>query len=140
MYKKILVPLDGSKLAEAVLPHVREMAKILDAELILLRVALAHPLPGIDPIEAEVRVVEEATAYLEEMEGRLKGEGLHVSTAVRYGRAAEEILEHAKDNRVDLIAMSTHGRSGLGRLLMGSVAETVLRHASVPVFLVRAVV
>lgn len=140
MYKKILVPLDGSELAEEVLLHVREMAKILGSELVLVRVALAYPLPGIDPIEAEVKVVEEVTAYLEEVEKRLRHEGLHVSTAVRYGRAAEEILEHARDHRVDLIAMSTHGRSGLGRLLMGSVAETVLRHASVPVFLVRALV
>lgn len=139
MYKKILVPLDGSELAEKVLPHARELAKVLGSKLILVRVAFVHQLPGVDRMEAEVRVVEEATAYLEEVKRRLEGEGLQVSTVVRYGRAAQEILEHARDHRVDLIAMVTHGRGGLGRLLMGSVAETVLRHASVPVFLVRAV-
>ncbi len=138
MYQKILVPLDGSQLAEEVLSHVRELAKVLGSELILVRVALAHPIPEMDPVEAERQVVEEARAYLEEVEKRFKGEELHVSTAIRYGNAAQEILEHAKDKEVDLIAMSTHGRSGLGRLLMGSVAETVLRHASVPVLIIRA--
>lgn len=138
MFKRILVPLDGSKLAEGVLPHVRELAKIHGAELLLLRVAFSHPLPGMDPIKAQTEVVEEALSYLADLEKELKREGLRVSSAVRYGRAAEEILDHAKDNQVDIIAMSTHGRSGISRLVLGSVSEDVLRCASVPVLLVRS--
>jgi nucleotide-binding universal stress UspA family protein len=68
----------------------------------------------------------------------LAKKGVHVRSAVRYGKPAAEILNHIGDNKVDLVAMSTHGRSGLSRLVMGSVVEEVVRHAKVPVLLVRA--
>jgi len=138
MVKKILVPLDGSPLAEAILPQVTELTTPLRAEVLLLRVALVHAFPGVDRMEEEVRVIHEAEAYLAALAGKLAAEGIHVRTAVRYGKAAEEILDHIEANEVDLVAMSTHGRSGLSRLVMGSVAEEVVRNAGVPVLLVRA--
>jgi len=76
--------------------------------------------------------------YLRRVQGRLQGEGLQVDATVRRGDVTEEILRHADERRADLIVMSTHGRSGLGRWVYGSIADRVLRHASVPVLLVRA--
>ena len=138
MFKRMLVPLDGSSLAEAVLPQVQELAKALGAELFLVRAAAAHVFPGADPTEEEVDVVQKAEAYLAEVAGRLRDAGIPIHTAVRYGEAAEEILEHIGVNAIDLVAMSTHGRSGLSRLVLGSVATQVVHHATVPVLLMRA--
>ena len=138
MFKRILVPLDGSSLAEAILPQVQELAKTLGAELFLVRAVAAHVFPGVDPTEQEVDVVQKAEAYVAEVAERLHDAGIPVHTAVRYGEAAEEILDHIGVNAVDLVAMSTHGRSGLSRLVLGSVAEQVVRHATVPVLLMRA--
>ncbi len=136
-YRRILVPLDGSECAENVLPHVEELAADLNASISLLRVAFAHPFPGVDHAEAEVAVVREAETYLAKVEERLKAKGLRVDSHVRYGKDAEEILDHASMGDIDLVAMSTHGRSGVGRWMLGSVAEKVLRHAPKPVLLVR---
>ena len=138
MFKRILVPLDGSSLAEAILPQVQDLAKALGAELFLVRAAVAHVFPGVDPTEGEVDVVRKAEAYVTEVAGRLHDAGIPIHTAVRYGEAAEEILRHIKDNAVDLVAMSTHGRSGLSRLVLGSVAAQVVHRATVPVLLMRA--
>ena len=138
MFKRILVPLDGSPLAETVLPQVQELIQALGAELFLLRVTTAHVFPGVDPTAGEVDVVQHAEAYVAAVAARLRTAGLSVQTAVRYGEAADEILAHIGDNAIDLVAMSTHGRSGLSRLLLGSVAEHVVRHAPVPVLLLRA--
>jgi nucleotide-binding universal stress UspA family protein len=137
MLKRILVPLDGSPLAEAVLPQVKELATLHKAEVVLLRVALAHTLPGVNAVDAQVHAVDEAQTYLATLEPDLIAHGLTVKSVVRYGHAAEEILDHARAGEVDLIAMSTHGRSGIRRWVVGSVAETVLRHAPVPILLVR---
>jgi nucleotide-binding universal stress UspA family protein len=82
-------------------------------------------------------VVREAEEYLGGLEKRLKAKGINVDSHVRYGNEAEEILDHASTRDIDLIAMSTHGRSGVGRWLIGSVAEKVLRHSPKPIFLVR---
>ncbi len=138
MLSRILVPLDGSPVAEAVLPQVIELAALRQAEVVLLRVALAHTFLGADPVEAQVRVVEEAQAYLGTIETNLAAQGLAVRSVVRYGHAADEILDHARAGGVDMIAMSTHGRGGIRRWVLGSVAETVVRHSPVPVLLVRA--
>jgi nucleotide-binding universal stress UspA family protein len=137
MLKRILVPLDGSPLAEAVLPHATELAAFHKAEVVLLRVALAHTLPGVNAVDAQVRAVDEAQTYLVKIETDLVARGLAVKSVVRYGHAADEILDHARTGEVGLIAMSTHGRSGFRRWIVGSVAESVLRHAPVPVLLVR---
>ncbi|MBI2563022.1 MAG: universal stress protein, partial [candidate division NC10 bacterium] len=131
MFTRILVPLDGSPLAEAILPEVVDLARLHGAEILLLRVALVHALPGVDQTEAQVRAVEEAEGYLAEIERRIAAQGLPVRGAVRYGHAVEEILDHAESQRADLIAMSTHGRSGIQRFMLGSVAEAVVRAAPV---------
>ncbi len=138
MLSRILVPLDGSPLAEAVLSQVIEIAALKKSEIVLLRVALAHGIFGAEQVEAQVRVVEEAQAYLAKIEASLAAQGFAVRSVVRYGHAADEILDHARMGGVGMIAMSTHGRGGVRRWVLGSVAETVVRHSPVPVLLVRA--
>lgn len=136
-FEKILVPLDGSACAEDILPKVEKLATELKASIALLRVAYAHTFPGVDPTEAEVTVVREAEEYVHKIEERLKAKGFKVDSHVRYGDEAEEILDHAAQKDIDLIAMSTHGRGGVKRWLLGSVAEKLLRHSPKPIFLVR---
>ena len=138
MYKSILVPLDGSNLAEAILPEIEKMAASMRARIILLRVCRAHVFPGKDPTKAEVEVIREAEKYLNEIAKQLTTKGLDAEIHVRYGDVADEILSHSKRNEIDLISMSTHGRSGLGRWLLGSVAEKIVRHSEKPVLLLRA--
>ena len=82
-------------------------------------------------------VVREAETYLQGIKERLEAKGFDVDTHVRYGDDAEEILAHSSHDDIDIIAMSTHGRSGVKRFLLGSVAEKIVRHAAKPVFLVR---
>jgi nucleotide-binding universal stress UspA family protein len=137
MFKKILVPLDGSKLAEGILPRVEWLAKIHDAEVTLLRVALAHTFPGMDPIQHQVSVVREAEEYLARVEENMKGVGVKVNSVVRYGHDAQEIVDHAKDRDFDLIAMSTHGRTGVTQFVLGSVANKIIHTATVPILLCR---
>jgi nucleotide-binding universal stress UspA family protein len=142
MYKRVLVPLDGSPLAEAVIPFLTEMAGPLDMSVVLLRVL--EPVPPliveglrqvlVDVSEARRR---DARTYLEGVAAPLQARGIETACEVRAGRPDERIVETARELAADLIAMSTHGRSGLGRLLFGSVAEQVLRHADVPVFMMR---
>jgi nucleotide-binding universal stress UspA family protein len=136
-YEKILVPLDGSPCAENILSTVEKLATDFKASISLLRVAYAHTFPGVDPTEAEVKVVREAEEYLRGLEEQLKTKGFKVESHVRYGDEAAEILDHAAPKDISLIAMSTHGRSGVKRFLLGSVAEKLLRHSPKPIFLVR---
>ncbi len=137
---KILVPLDGSALAEAALAKAVEIAKDSPkASLVLLRAAEAPMLAGGDPVEAQVEVVREAEEYLEHLAARLRAEGVaEVSTSVWYGPPAPAIVEAAEIAKADMIVMSTHGRSGLGRLFLGSVAESVLRATRTPILLLRS--
>jgi nucleotide-binding universal stress UspA family protein len=136
--RKILVPLDGSPLAEAAIPTAAGMAAAAGAELILLRAAQAQRFPGLDLGEAEIRVVADAEAYLTGLQVQLAAAGFTgVVTAVWYGPAASSIVEAAQLYPADLIVMSTHGRSGLGRLILGSVAESVLRGTRTPILMVR---
>lgn len=138
-FDKILVPLDGSPLGEHAISSAVELAGESAATLVLLRAAEAHTLPGADPTDAQVQVVEDAEEYLTGVAARLKTAGVKkVETSVWYGPAAPAILEAARLRKVALIVMSTHGRSGLGRLILGSVAESVLRGTSVPILLLRA--
>jgi nucleotide-binding universal stress UspA family protein len=96
----------------------------------------AHTFPGVDPADAQVLVTDQAEAYLSAIAQRLSGEGIPVETHVYYDRPVNAILDAAERQGADLIVMSTHGRSGLGRMLYGSVADQVLRHTMVPVLLV----
>jgi len=147
MYERILTALDGSELAERILPHVEALALKFGASVVLVRAvpvmeqtvrAQAGLAAGyVDPtpvIEADRR---EAAQYLERIAERLIGGGLAVVWKQPEGSAAEAILEHARGSSADLIALTTHGRSGLGRVVFGSVADDVLRRAPCPVLLVR---
>ncbi|HWC04579.1 MAG TPA: universal stress protein [Methylomirabilota bacterium] len=135
----ILVPLDGSALAEAALPRALELAELSGARMLLLRAAQAQTLPGVDPTEAQVRVVSEAEAYLAQLKTRLSRESrVTVETSVWYGPPARAIVEGARLHRAGEIVMTTHGRSGLGRLLLGSVTESVLRGTTTPILVIHA--
>jgi len=137
MFKRILVPLDGSEVAETILPYVEDLAATHKARIILLRVALAHTLPGQDEIKAEVEAIHEAEEYLKGVEERLKKKDFDVESHVRYGKGAEEIIDFCQEPNIDAIAMFTHGRTGIGRWLLGSVAEKVVRHCPIPTLLFR---
>lgn len=146
LYKRIIVPLDGSKLAESALPEAQEMARITGAELILLRVVdystrdrfgdfgLLYEYEAMARALAEER--ELATAYLEELSSTIRASGHTVTTELVDGIAAKAIVGLAQPG--DLIVMATHGRTGMRRWFIGSIAEEVLRHSTVPVLLVRA--
>ena len=151
MYERILVALDGSELAERILPHVEALGRALGSTLIVLRATTAPativaelnsgamlPAAGIiDPeplIDAERKEVDD---YLTTIAKRLRGSGLTVQTERPDGPAAAAILQSADELGVDLIAMTTHGRTGLGRLVFGSVAGAVLHTSNRPVLLVR---
>jgi nucleotide-binding universal stress UspA family protein len=138
MPKTFLVPLDGSALAERALPYAVRLAQRTGAEIALLRAVLAHTFPGTDPTEAEVKVTQEAEAALEQVAARLRAQGIAASVHVYYDTATSAIVDAMRAQHADLVIMSTHGRSGLGRWLYGSVAEHVLQHATAPVLLVPA--
>ncbi len=138
MLSTILVPLDGSPFAERALPYATTLARTAHARLLLLRAVLAHPLPGTDPALAQLTAVQHAEAALAAVAERLRRDGLAVDTAVYYDEAATAIADAAHYRHADLIVMSTHGRTGLGRWLYGSVADRVLRRAEVPVLLIPA--
>jgi nucleotide-binding universal stress UspA family protein len=130
---RILVPLDGSDLAEAVLPVAERLARDHEAEVVLLEV-----LAGQGTREAEHEAERRAGGYLERTAAALRGRGLpRVHPRVWYGDADQAIVNATAREQADLVAMSTHGRSGLDRLRFGSVAESVVRRAPVPVLLVR---
>ena len=143
MYKRILLPLDGSALAEQALPHAISQAKWFQAELFLLRILAPLPRP-VMVTESAVRSAEEETAefargYLEELASSVEERGVQVHIIITTGRPHIKILEYAETHDIDLIVMSTRGQSGFSRWLMGSVADRVVRGANVPVLLVRAV-
>jgi nucleotide-binding universal stress UspA family protein len=148
MYRSIHVPLDGSTTAEAILPQLLVLGQAAQAQLTLLRVVesamVARPMPPNpavreldDQLLDQLRV--EAQMYLEQVAERLAGEGVATRIEVVVApQAASAILEQASQDRSDLIAMATHGRRGLARVLLGSVAATVLHGATTPVLLYRA--
>lgn len=134
---KILVPLDGSALAEAAMWKAIELGTA-DTMLTLLRAAEAYRLPGADPIQAQISAVREAEEYLAGVAARAREAGIdHVETHVWYGPPGAAIVEAADAQKVDLIVMSSHGRSGLGRLILGSVTESVLRGTRTPILVLR---
>ena len=142
MYKRALVPLDGSMIAEAIVPFILEIAGPLDMEVALLRVVVPPP-PIV--VEGSTHVIVEdvekmrghAEEYLAPIAAALRARGVRATSHVRFGEAVGEILAGADEIGADIIAMTTHGRGGLGRLLFGSIAEAVLRQAEIPVFLMR---
>jgi nucleotide-binding universal stress UspA family protein len=143
--KRVIVPLDGSELAESVLPSVEELAKKLDLEVTLLGVYGVAPGVSsagegeafIGGLRAETRT--ETLAYLEKKAAELRSKGLDkVSCVAKEGLAADEIISTARRTLDNLIAMCTHGRAGVTRWMLGSVTETVVRHSGDPVLVIRA--
>jgi nucleotide-binding universal stress UspA family protein len=166
MFARLLVPLDGSDLAETVLPHVAELGQSCAAQIILLRVipppgdaarALYESLRLDMPVAPRPELVEGRTVVqhpiyreqemaslragaqqsLTQAKEQLSKAGVNVSVVVLFGQPAEKIVEYAHSNQVSLIAMVSHGRSGFRRRVFGSVAEKVLRTTALPVLLVR---
>jgi nucleotide-binding universal stress UspA family protein len=134
---RILIPLDGSDMAEAAIAEARQIARA-DSTFLFVRAADARIIPGADVIGAQIRVVREAEEYMAALKDRLEKNGMRgIETHVWYGPAGPAIVDAAQAHKVDLIVMTTHGRSGLGRLVFGSVAESVLRGTRVPILLVR---
>ena len=164
MYTQILVPLDGSKLAEKALPHAQGLAKTYGATVHLLQVFTHHPsggspigegtnLPGLtgrtaaglggsNPNTLELArqlseaQIQEAEQYLDHVSMQLKNEGIDVKTELHEGVPHEHIAEYAKQNSVDLIVMSGHGHGGVKRLIMGSTTDRVIRSGEANVFVV----
>jgi len=144
MYREVVVPLDGSELAEEVLPHVAEMIRGRDSQVYLLSVTpmmrgVASSIVDSHPNAGErQRVEQELKKYLRKVGRRLEPVAAEVEVAVRFGRPADEVLAFADNVGADLIAMTTHGRSGIRAWIFGSVADRIMRGATCPVLLVRA--
>lgn len=142
MYSRILVPLDGSKLAEGALPYAVAQAERFGAQLILLKVLGPLPEPAMAGRSvvrgAEERSAELARQYLEGVAEPLRDKGIDVETLALEGKPYVEIINHAETAQVDLIVISTRGYSGLSRWLLGSVTDRVVRGATVPVLLVQS--
>jgi len=137
MFSKIVVPLDGSSLAEGVLDRVEDLARLQGGEIQLLRVAFFYPFPAADTKKFESEVIEAAEQYLEKVSTDLEQKGLKVTVHVRYGDPAREILAHA-EKYGSVIVMSTYGRGGISRWAMGSVADRVIRGSKKPVLMIRS--
>jgi nucleotide-binding universal stress UspA family protein len=141
MFNHILVPLDGSPLCECVLSHVVTLAQVLGARVTLLhvleRVHTADQTRSVDPLAWHMRKAE-AGAYLGEMAARLQEANLRVEKALLEGQAAERIAQFAKDQRADLIVLSSHGEGGLNKWNISSAVQRTILEASISVMIVRA--
>jgi nucleotide-binding universal stress UspA family protein len=161
MFRKLLVPLDGSEMAEAVLPYVENISSCYSAEVILLRVvpmpqdsviatvyqpsmvvpgSADDPVPLPHPVYQEQEMASlrvEAERTLAGARRRLNEAGLRPRIEVLFGRPAERIVEYATKEAVDLIVISTHGLSGFGQWAFGSVAKRIMRATAIPVLLIR---
>ncbi len=145
MYDRILVPLDGSKLAECVISHVESLARGCGAgEVILLRIceppSILSDYPEGMPTgwnehvsQVTSHMEKQCSLYLDNVEKDMKGAGLNVKTEVCLGKPVNEIVEYAEKNKVDLIVIASHGRSGASRWAYGSTADKAMRAACVPV-------
>jgi nucleotide-binding universal stress UspA family protein len=151
MFERVLVPLDGSKVGEAALPVVEQLVDklapkmqvevILFGVVTLLRhwVVVGEASAPVSYTDEELALIKDrVTGYLERTGEAMRKRGLVIKTMVATGNASDEILKAAEDIKADLIAMSTHGRSGLRRLAFGSITDKVIRGAMVPMLLVRA--
>ncbi len=143
MYKKILVPLDGSDLARKALDQAEQLAPLFGAEIILFQVVPFLPIYGspemVTPLIVDEKQRESAERYLQSLAETLRQKGLKVSASVKTGQqVAVEIIDFAKESGADLIIMSTHGRSGITRWVLGSIALKVLTRAETPILLIRS--
>ncbi|KPL20567.1 MAG: hypothetical protein AMJ93_11575 [Anaerolineae bacterium SM23_84] len=141
MLNHILVPLDGSLLAECVLSHAVTLAQVFETRLTLLRVVERNQATGlkraIDPLQWQIRKIE-AGAYLDSLVARLNRVGLQAEKVILEGLPPERIVEFTRDHRIGMILISTHGQSGLSGWNVSSVVQKVILHAHVPMMIVRA--
>ena len=145
MYRKIMVPLDGSQLAECVLPHSETIAKLCQATVELVRVIEPIEIPtrgGIALSVDDLKQIEshskrDAEDYLNVIADRLTRVGIRVQSKLLTGKAADSLVDYIHKSDFDLVIMATHGRSGVSRWIWGSVADKILHSSSTPVLLVR---
>ena len=148
MYKRIMVPLDGSKLAECVFPHLETVIKGCESpEVIVVQAVEPLSVPygrevsqftSLEQVKAfETHQKVEAEKYLKEIVARLGKTGVNARADVIYGKAGEALSDYATKNGIDLVIMATHGRSGISRWVWGSVADRLIRSVCVPVLMVR---
>jgi nucleotide-binding universal stress UspA family protein len=145
MYKKILVPLDGSALAECVIPHIKIIAKAANSRVELISVAEPIEIPTRGKIALSDDDLKQINAdaqknlhhYLTSIKNQLKRSGIEARALVLNGKPAESLVKYIENNDIDLIIMATHGRSGITKWFWGSIAEKVLRAVNVPVLLIK---
>jgi nucleotide-binding universal stress UspA family protein len=145
MYKTILVPLDGSPRSEIILPHVEQLAQLFNSKVIFLRVvepiasiqsaAGSHPEIGMGLRDQKAA---EAESYVKAWQGEFREKGIEARYRIEHGPVTPAIINAAERDKVDLIAMASHGRSGVERVFYGSVAAGVLQRVSRPLLLVRS--
>jgi nucleotide-binding universal stress UspA family protein len=144
MYKKIMVPLDGSKRAEAILPHVEELAYRFNSAVIFLQVVEPPKITGYEGFDPQLYQQEleelshQAETYLKQMEGKFGEKNITVRTRIEHGSVVGSILSVADELDVSLVAMASHGRGGLSRVFYGSVAAGVLQRVDRPLLLIRS--
>ena len=146
MFKKILVPLDGSRRAEKILPHVEDLARRSDkVQVVLLQVVEPIPVtmkldfvPPLDQLEMD-REFKNARAYLERLKARFRKKGIQAHVHVLLGSVVATIVNLAAREKVDLLAFTSHGRSGLSAFFYGSVAAGVLHRTERPLLIVRSI-
>jgi nucleotide-binding universal stress UspA family protein len=146
MYQTILVPLDGSKRAEAILPHVEEAAHRYEAQVVFLRVVTPPPyIMNTQSAQFDTwqEVIEQATqeaeGYLSAVQGEFREKGIAAKAEIAYGPIVETIIDAAERNNADLIAMASHGRTGLGSVFYGSVAAGILHRIDRPLLIIRSI-
>ena len=145
MYKKILVPLDGSERAEAILPHVKNLALRFKAKIIFFIVIEQRHFVGYDEAiwvkehdEKRDHQIKETKSYLTSLLKQFREEGIKVQILISDGPVVKAILDAAKSENVDLLAMASHGRSGLSRTFYGSISAGVLQRIDRPLLLIRS--
>ena len=145
MYNIILAPLDGSKRSEAILPHVEEMARKFNAKVFFLRVEEPSLTLDFDEVVDLSKSHEEfnqrkdrTKSYLTELQKEFHKKGIEAEIGIRFGSVVKEILETARGINADIIAMASHGITGLNRTFYGSVAAGVLQRIDRPLFLIRS--
>lgn len=145
MFEKILVCLDGSELAEQILPYITEQAKKFGSKVILIQ-AISSPssvISGTGPVtgpalQDQIKAEDDkATKYLLRIASKLQSEEINVEYATAKGTPGHAIVEYARENEVSLIAIATHGHSGIRRAILGSVADYVVRESHLPMLVIK---
>jgi nucleotide-binding universal stress UspA family protein len=147
LFQNILIPLDGSEAGESALPYVRELAQQIEMNVTLLRVIASgqyvHTAGGLNYFSFPEQLIQnmrvEADQYLEKVQGEFSGTKAVVACEVKAGNAAQEIIKSCDENGIQLVAMSSHGHSGIERWILGSVSYKVLHSGKTPLLLVKAV-